>query len=64
MMDSDFNRRAQECTNHRMVMVAFESKVVTTKQPDGFYKAQEVDTYTYHCKGECQQTYTFTPKTK
>jgi hypothetical protein len=52
----EFNRRAQECTAHRMRQISFENKVETEKQPGGSYKATEYDIYTYRCTGPCAQT--------
>lgn len=50
----EFNRRAQGCSNHRMVMVSSE----TVFENNNSIYAKPVRTlYSYRCNGSCGQHY-------
>ncbi len=53
-MDSEFNKRASECSGHRMVIVS--SEVLYTNKSKELGECGH--SYTYRCNGSCQQTHT------
>jgi nitrate reductase alpha subunit len=59
-MDSDFNRRAQECTNHRMRQISYEAIYADKYQ----YGEPVKEVYTFKCTGSCQQTTQLITKNK
>ncbi len=59
-----FNRLAETCSNHRMVMTSSESVPMNPRYDNGTNEPENIkeDRYTHKCSGSCQQSITYTFK--
>lgn len=64
--NTEFNRKAMECDNHRMRLVSSERILVNPKYDDGTESATNVKEHVSHfkCFGPCQQTRSITHSNK
>ena len=61
---ADFNRKAAECSNHRMIMTSSERCLVNPRYDNGGEGQDNVLEYraSFKCLGSCEQISTFTSK--
>lgn len=62
----EFNKRAMECTNHRMLMTGSKTKLVNERYDNGTEEPSNVQAtvYFFKCVGSCEQTQVLELKNK